>query len=655
MSKPTTTHGTNSRTSAGALTAPGTTSTPEEVGEDHSNENRPSTPLRKSLLKTTSQRSSRPPPENAWIRVTRDIMDDSDDSKTERVQLPKLLPPDEEEDFNRAPEISDGVDEKINQEDVLFLRTGEGENTGVEVQRGEDQEPPGGVFSQENLPELHERPSASIADHANRANATSGREKLAVELPEAQTLVSVTRITTERDLLQYNAEEKVSRINASAAAAEPPTTSTTGATTTARTEVDYRLERAHRYAEQKLDAFLEHLEFHNHNFIRDIVVFSEKRAHRSPERIADWVLTHLDFFPSGSSNGGGNYVDSGERMKRQGLDQEINPAQHHLPHRPQIQRNFLARFLAALIRVWDLDIPFLLLFSLLCLLVHYYANDDQKMDYFTFYPWELTNVKDYKTYLRIFTQSFAHGNAEHMRQNLTHLMLVGPTAEHQFGAYGLLKLFFWISVSCSVYHLTNGHPDAGQLGCSGFVFALIILHSLIYLKAGRIPLTFVIQFIVWCPRPAESGLYTGFYMKYVNSWFSASSGNGNSSADNIPWSNAEVQTAHGAHFIGCVVGALLGYHFHHEKLHHTVKHIALTWQLRVKEKHLGDRSGARGASGGNRKDEKDDGGHQRGNSNQNQGQQESLPRGGPSQASRVHLGKTTSSEVHGFTLLKKNR
>eukprot|EP00392_Amoebophrya_sp_AT5.2_P011857 g11947.t1 len=280
-----------------------------------------------------------------------------------------------------------------------------------------------------------------------------------------------------------------------------------------------------------------------------MVVFTEKRVHNAPEFLSNVIAKYV-------------------------------PHSHHL---------------CTLIKLVDLDIPFLLFFSLLCVLTclpqptlvpgflkdFRIFSEQTKYDYFLFYPWSFWRTGDFRGYLRIFLQNFNHGDAGHLTRNLTNLLLIGPCCEHEFGSWNLMKLFFWISLMQSAFHLAFGHPDAGQLGCSGLVFGLIVLNSLIYLKAHRLPLTFVVQFLLWCPTPASAGVVHIAERGWLNvySWLA-----GTAAQHDDYWDDSNLtQTSHTAHLAGCLVGALMGYHFHHEKLHHTVKHIAVTWRERARK------------------------------------------------------------------------
>ena len=95
----------------------------------------------------------------------------------------------------------------------------------------------------------------------------------------------------------------------------------------------------------------------------------------------------------------------------------------------------------------------------------------------------------------------------------------------------------------------NGDPASGQLGASGIVFGMIFLNALLHLKSGRVPMTFLVQMYMWMPRPVEirAGL------------------------------RAETPTSHSAHAIGAAIGTLIGWHFHHQRVHHTVVHIIDVW------------------------------------------------------------------------------
>jgi rhomboid protease GluP len=64
--------------------------------------------------------------------------------------------------------------------------------------------------------------------------------------------------------------------------------------------------------------------------------------------------------------------------------------------------------------------------------------------------------------------------------------------------YVMLKIMLVTAVASSVAHVFFGAASTLQLGASGLVFMQILLSSLIEVKHGRVPLTFLVQGSLWC-------------------------------------------------------------------------------------------------------------------------------------------------------------
>lgn len=99
---------------------------------------------------------------------------------------------------------------------------------------------------------------------------------------------------------------------------------------------------------------------------------------------------------------------------------------------------------------------------------------------------------------RLFTHVIAHdGSISHIKNNMVHLLLVGPSAEHVYGSTTMLLVIALVAVTSAAAHILVGSPHTHQLGASGVVFAVILLNSLMAAVSGTIPLSFILTAALW--------------------------------------------------------------------------------------------------------------------------------------------------------------
>ena len=97
-----------------------------------------------------------------------------------------------------------------------------------------------------------------------------------------------------------------------------------------------------------------------------------------------------------------------------------------------------------------------------------------------------------------------------------------------------------------------------QLGASGIVFMFILLNSLLRLKSGTIPMTFILQLLLWCNKEIVAQVLV-------------TTGSTTSSISHI------------AHLSGALVGTYMGYMLHYEERRERAKSIGIGWLKRAKE------------------------------------------------------------------------
>ena len=136
------------------------------------------------------------------------------------------------------------------------------------------------------------------------------------------------------------------------------------------------------------------------------------------------------------------------------------------------------------------------------------------------------NVANPLDIFRLFSHVLGHANFEHLFNNSVFLLLLGPILEEK---YGNRQILFVIIITAFVTGIINVlFFSTGLLGASGVVFAFIILSSIVNVKSGSLPLSFILVFV----------LYVGKEMVHAMS---------------------QDQISQMAHIVGGIIGAMLGF------------------------------------------------------------------------------------------------
>ncbi len=106
-----------------------------------------------------------------------------------------------------------------------------------------------------------------------------------------------------------------------------------------------------------------------------------------------------------------------------------------------------------------------------------------------------SSYKDILSYLRIFTHVLGHGSIEHFSGNIVFILILGPILEEKYGSKNMLILILITAFVTGVYNIIF-NPATMLLGASGVVYMLIILASIVDVKRGKIPLTFILAFFM---------------------------------------------------------------------------------------------------------------------------------------------------------------
>jgi rhomboid protease GluP len=108
------------------------------------------------------------------------------------------------------------------------------------------------------------------------------------------------------------------------------------------------------------------------------------------------------------------------------------------------------------------------------------------------------------TWMRLFTHVIGHASWAHLVSNFSFVLLIGPVLEEKFGS-GIVLLM--TLVTAGVTGVLNAlFVHAGLLGASGIVFMLILLSSFTNIRAGEIPLTFLLVVALYFVREFVAAL-----------------------------------------------------------------------------------------------------------------------------------------------------
>ena len=179
--------------------------------------------------------------------------------------------------------------------------------------------------------------------------------------------------------------------------------------------------------------------------------------------------------------------------------------------------------------------PVILTFTLLCfaaLVLSWITNGNTNLLLFSVYRSSLLNPL---TYVRFVGHVLGHANWEHFLGNMMLLLVVGPLLEEKYGSSNIL---FVILTTALVTGLINFifFPHVQLLGASGVVFAFILLSPFTGVKEGTIPITLILVALMYIGQQVYDGLFI---------------------QDNV---------ANLTHIIGGVIGALLGFIMHKNKM-----------------------------------------------------------------------------------------
>jgi membrane associated rhomboid family serine protease len=129
-----------------------------------------------------------------------------------------------------------------------------------------------------------------------------------------------------------------------------------------------------------------------------------------------------------------------------------------------------------------------------------YVWSDFTVRYFVARP----RLDGFTDYLGLVTHIFGHSSWAHLFGNFTLILLLGPILEERHGAVSLVAM---IAITALVTGLINvTFFNTGLLGASGIVFMFILLASTANIRAGEIPLTFILVALLFLGKEVVAAL-----------------------------------------------------------------------------------------------------------------------------------------------------
>ena len=143
--------------------------------------------------------------------------------------------------------------------------------------------------------------------------------------------------------------------------------------------------------------------------------------------------------------------------------------------------------------------PVILSFSILTAVIHAIAEFtplDIATEFFTVRDsMSITSPLDY---FRLCSHVLGHSDWQHLTGNLTFILLLGPILEERYGSRPVLVMIFATALITGFINVAVPFFDGTWLrGASGVVFMLIVLSSLVNVKRGTVPLTFILIVVIF--------------------------------------------------------------------------------------------------------------------------------------------------------------
>jgi len=98
-------------------------------------------------------------------------------------------------------------------------------------------------------------------------------------------------------------------------------------------------------------------------------------------------------------------------------------------------------------------------------------------------------LDDFPAYIRLLTHAFGHANWDHLIQNMTFILLLGPPLEEKYGSG---RVAFMMLITTVINGVLNAlFFPTELLGSSGIAFMMILLTSFAGTREKEIPISFL--------------------------------------------------------------------------------------------------------------------------------------------------------------------
>ena len=97
--------------------------------------------------------------------------------------------------------------------------------------------------------------------------------------------------------------------------------------------------------------------------------------------------------------------------------------------------------------------------------------------------------------LRLVTHVLGHASWSHLLGNFTLILLIGPLLEEKYGSAALLVMMVATALVTGLLNVLL--LDTGLYGASGIAFMFILLTSITNIRAGEVPLSFVLVVLLF--------------------------------------------------------------------------------------------------------------------------------------------------------------
>ncbi len=98
-------------------------------------------------------------------------------------------------------------------------------------------------------------------------------------------------------------------------------------------------------------------------------------------------------------------------------------------------------------------------------------------------------------YFRLVSHVMGHVSFDHLFSNLLLILLLGPILEEKYGSSSMVWIMLVTALSTGLVNVL--FLPTSLLGASGIAFAFIILASIVNVRRGYIPLSFILVFVLF--------------------------------------------------------------------------------------------------------------------------------------------------------------